>query len=199
MIVALIDKLADRIIDLLKHHQESKRKFFENYISPVYSLFEEVHAEYLKSFQKYRNMLKENRNYDKVVDELCDLIKEEHLFTTHQREKLVGLLSTPKESDLENFTFWISYYLFDSWEAFHGSYDLDHSDKGFGPQRWRKSLFDYLKGIQEGHHIGTLEKISKRHRVKAAIDVLDGLVDKMQTVYSKITKDYFELKKKYLK
>ena len=76
MVVELIDKLIDSIIKLYKFRKESKKKLFLNFIEPIYSDFETIHNEYLKSFRKYRHILKDTKI---SLKELIDKIREDYL------------------------------------------------------------------------------------------------------------------------
>lgn len=50
MIAALIDKLIDRLIQLVKYQKEVQRTFFGEFVTPSYNLFEEMQSEYLDYF-----------------------------------------------------------------------------------------------------------------------------------------------------
>ena len=85
MIIDLVDKLIDRLIQLVKHKQELSRNLFTNFIEPIYLQFEAIHQQYLISFKGYRDFLKETNT---SIESLVDKIKEDKLFNEGKRRKI---------------------------------------------------------------------------------------------------------------
>lgn len=87
MIIDLIDKFIDRCIQLVKYNQEIHRGLFYDYVNPIFLEFESIHNNYLKSFHKYRKLIKSGESFPSILD----MIQEDHLFTEGERHKLLEL------------------------------------------------------------------------------------------------------------
>lgn len=105
MLVQAIDKLIDRIIQLFQYQEKVRKETLENYIDPIYVLFEQIHNEYLKDFRKYREMIINSKSPLNASHPLFDLIKTDSLYSQDQRGKLEALidpLMRLRESKSEN-------------------------------------------------------------------------------------------------
>ena len=80
MIIDLVDKLLDRLIQLARYQQEVRQNLFENYVVPAYSQFEIVHNNYLETFKNYRELIKSADKTTDIKSSILDKIKEESLF-----------------------------------------------------------------------------------------------------------------------
>jgi len=105
MLVQAIDKLIDRIIQLFQYQEKVRKETLENFIDPIYVLFEQIHNEYLKDFRKYREMIINSKLTLNASHPIFDLIKTDSLYSQGQRGKLEALidpLMRLRESKSEN-------------------------------------------------------------------------------------------------
>jgi len=108
VIIDLVDKLIDRCIQLIKSEQERRKDLFENSIKPIFEQFEIVHKEYLQSFKRYRDLLK---NPDEDLQQIIDVIETDNLFSEDQRAKLRALADGTGNFALDRFVQTIHMYL----------------------------------------------------------------------------------------
>jgi hypothetical protein len=99
MLIDLLLKLVDRLIDLAKRHEEVNRTLFVNFIQPAFQTFEIVHADYIDSLVRYSSRLADRTlamdlNHPVFADIELDALKTDHL-----RIKLKDF--KPKESSPE--------------------------------------------------------------------------------------------------
>jgi hypothetical protein len=99
MIIDLVDKLIERCLQLAKHHREVNRNLFSDFVDPIYSQMEEIHKNYLDSFQKYRALIKSTNEPFDANHQILDLIREEHLFSEGRRLKILELSRINVSSD----------------------------------------------------------------------------------------------------
>lgn len=150
MIIDLLEKLIDRLIQLAKYKQELSQEFFSNFVEPTYLEFEAIHQKYLSSFKEYRKLLKDESNSIKY---LIDRIKEDQLFGDGQRQKLHALsisnIPTKKTSEfcdsqlLESFIVNIHEYLMNPFQ-FVNEFD-GHKERVFYHQRFYNTLINVLE------------------------------------------------------
>ena len=208
MIIDLVDKIIDRSIQLFNYYKDSRHNLFNNYVEPIYSNFESLHKEYLASFQKYREIVKSSKEPLNSDHPILDSIKRDILFTTDQRSKLMELSrffelpfeGRPFGQEIYNFVYLIRNYLIrpqnrDLRNSFEGSeyfQTYEQSYVGIGDQRFRYILLDSLKKIFESQ--GPPDEFKRGE----ALRVLDSIVGEMQIYYSRITREYYNLKGKLL-
>jgi hypothetical protein len=202
MIIDLFDKLISRCLQLAERREKARKNLLDDFISPIYQEFEVIHNEYIQSFRKYRELIKTSKTQLRKNSPILDLIREDLLFTSGQRTKVIELSRFSNES-------------------------LDHGFQhyGIGRQSWRRSLIgeleeifderwqdlfdpdgeesgraddwvgEMLNSISERLGIGPndpnrMEKI-KRHQ---AIQTLDELVENMDGAYGLVTHEFTNLK-----
>jgi hypothetical protein len=143
MIIDLIDKLADRLIQLLTLRKQQRSDLLEKYVSPVFSEFETVHSAYLESFSRYRQFIPDSSDQHWIPD-LQATLERDNLFSANARSKVVRLAQSEQEESLDTFIAAISDYLL-------GARLVQSLGKEAFPhliQRWRQSLFKTLKHIE---------------------------------------------------
>ena len=192
MFVELADKLIGRILELIKHKRQSDRELFFDLVQPVYDEFSALHAEYLGTFRKYRELA---RFKSCSIDDLIDLIHEEHLFSEGQRVKLSLIPTIFVDNRLEPFASMMHEYLTRP--------DFD------GPeQRWRLGLLMGLKWLRKRTGGAQNSSLPSRYVDRCleegrkpseiAIGLIDGAVACMQERYAYVSTEYLSLKQKLL-
>lgn len=179
MIVDLVDKLADRLIQLWNYREEVDRHLFENFITPIHANFEDVHQEYVDSFRGYRQMLKTSTDPFDDNHPVLDALEEDATFNSKLRMRIHGMVSGENDPLLGKFISSI-------YDYFHRS-DLESDD---GPPS-NVARDEAQAGIREIFESGlsTAEKQSK------AIRVIDQIIEELQGKYFAETREFFELKK----
>ena len=86
MIIDLIDKLADRIIQLLTYRKQMRADLLEKYVLPVFGEFEQVHSAYLESFARYRGLI-ESSSDPNWIKSLQATLERDNLFSANCRSK----------------------------------------------------------------------------------------------------------------
>jgi len=154
MVIDLVDKLIDRLIQLVRYKQELSRNLFTNFVEPIYLQFEAIHQQYLTSFKTYRDLLKEtNTSIESVVDK----IKEDKLFNEGQRQKIYALSRSSDDQLIDSFIFHIHEYLINPYD-FANDYD-GHKNRSGLSQRWRGTLIQELERYKI--HIKSKEQIKE--------------------------------------
>ncbi len=90
MIAELVDKLMDRMIQLVQHQKERKRSLLNDFITPAFELFEKIHEDYVSAFIKFRAEAQEE-GFD--LDNLIEEIQSHYLYSESQRAKLRDIAS----------------------------------------------------------------------------------------------------------
>jgi hypothetical protein len=103
MIVDLVDRLVDRIIQLFQHHKAVKRATLTEYLEPAYGAFEAVHGTYLESFERYRSRIKSEPDLLQAASPLLDDIRKENLFSAHTRAKVLELVEAGGDQSIDSF------------------------------------------------------------------------------------------------
>ncbi len=225
MIVELADKLLDRSIQFINHRKQNRKTKLENYVKPIYELFEELHSAYLESFSKYRDMV-QNAQEDELQSDsnIIKMIQRDNLFTAHQRGKVFELAKAAEDEDVGKFMQAIYDYLLSS--RFISQREIqEHTGVGF-IQRWRSSLISELSSIFSENWRSTidpnisgpplsdddlqyeLEQKCKEFKIEPgdewrieklkrgfAFEALDGIVGEMQREYQEVNSKYLEVKK----
>lgn len=221
MIVELVDKLIDRSIQLIKHHQETRRNLLEDFVNPVFSEFESVHENYLECFQKYRDIIKSSDNPRSVIHE----IEKDHLFTEGQRRKLIELSDFSEEPMVGGFVDAIGSYLIGKYYYIFGFENKYTNWPRRGLLQGLKNVYSSYTGNPEPQEIQRkmteavqqfkIERIRKtdnalnqkgrnifdaetNYETASALYMLDSLVEEMQSRYIIVTSEYIKLKKKLL-
>jgi hypothetical protein len=192
MIVNLLDRLISRCIELKKHSIEIKKNLFVEFVNPIYLDFETIHNEYLKSFKKYRSIIKSSDDFSTICDSLCENIEEDILFNATLRVKMLELTGSMDEDILDSFILHIKNYIFVPSDIVFGNegIELDDGTILITNQVYRNNLIEELKEINEKYN-------SNEKKMNALIE-LDKIVIKMQENYALVTSCYAKLKQKLL-
>ena len=144
MIIDLVDKLADRIIQLLTFRKQQRGDLFEKYVSPVFAAFEAVHAAYLESFSRYRQAIQDSSD-QQWLPILLSMLDRDNLFSASARSKVIRLAQSEQDGSVGPFVSEIRDYLL-------GARLVDPLGKEAFPymgQRWRQGLSKTLARIEE--------------------------------------------------
>jgi hypothetical protein len=219
MIVDLIDKLVDRVVQLLNHKKQINEKLLQQYVVPVFNEFEQVHSAYLESFLCYRALI-ESSSDPAWLQSLHVMVERDNLFTAHNRSKLMQLAEIDADEIFGAFVTEIHEYLL-------GARLVNSLGSEMFPhliQRWRKSFLSTLKWISDEHWQMVLDpngagppmppetitdelaELSAKYPVQisnssandllkrsSALWALDQVVQEMQSQYHRICNAYAQL------
>lgn len=224
MLVDLIDKLVDRLIQLVQHRQEAKHKLLQEHVAPIFEAFEAVHAQYLSSFAKYRKTLKTTTDPLTESHPVFDEIRTDNLFTEHDRTRIIQLGSIDTDPEVRALVKLIHDYLVDVRVASDpiGGYQ---GGRFANPQHWRRTLLAELKAIFSESWQVVLDPNSsqpplfdsalqdalaafrkdagireddpdRQEKLKAvfAVRAVDEVVQDMQNEYAKVSMEYGRLR-----
>lgn len=223
MIVGVIDKLVDRVIQLINYRKQIRKTVLDEYVGPTYSEFEKVHKAYLDSFEKYRELLQASIQLD-MNSPILDIIQKDNLFTADQRAKVFELAKVAEDDLVGSFVQSIYRYLVDARVV-----------DPLAPERipdlvyvqfWRRSLIEVLSNIFDENWQGVidpfggrpllddeqieleLEQMFKKFNIELsdtrkieklkralALKELDNIVYEMQSAYQEVTGEFNKLKK----
>lgn len=191
-------------------------------LEEAYALFDEVHREYMESFRRYRDLVRNTKVVVGPDHPVLDAIRTDHVFTGGPREKLLGMVETSGEGALLAFAAAVKKYLtgiqrkeiyfqrpnaprmdfmrelediFGGTPATH-AYELKRLKAN---ARYR----NYLKAAQPQHPLlGLLEKdgkvtkaLSQKVKEYEILTSLDAVVEKTQAQYAEVSRAYFEAKR----
>ena len=220
MIIELVDKLVDRVIQLLTYRKQMRAALLETYVTPVFAEFEQVHSVYLESFSRYRDLIRSTQEPN-WIQSLQATLEKDNLFSANCRSKVVRLAEAEDNDTLGPFVKGICEYLM-------GARLVDPLGKKIHPlhvQRWRQSLFRTLGEIAEENWQlvidpdgarpplspeeidDELEQLRGRYPIDAktvtnqdalkracALGALDAIVTEMQSQYDQVCQAYVELR-----
>ncbi|MBD2315263.1 hypothetical protein [Phormidium tenue] len=85
--IELIDKVLDRLLQIYKYKKDKKKSFFEEFIQPLQDSFEQLHKDYLESFNSYRDKTLSDFSSEFIL-ELANDIRKDHFLTKGVRGKV---------------------------------------------------------------------------------------------------------------
>ena len=146
MLVDLVDKLVDRLIQLVTYRHQVRHKLWEEHIVRVFAPFEAVHEQYLSSFAKYRQTLKATRDPLTATHPIFEEIRTDNLFSEHERTRIIHLGSVGADPEIGTLVKLIHDYLVDVRVASDpmGGY---RGGRFSNPQHWRRTLLRELEAI----------------------------------------------------
>lgn len=111
MLLDLIEKLINKSIELAKEAQKRKRELFSDFVEPLFKVFEEVHSDYVETFKKARELIKNTKEPLETNRQLKEVILEDALLSRGQRQKLIKLAASIKPEIISDFVKAIEEYL----------------------------------------------------------------------------------------
>ena len=111
MIVEIVDKLVDRLLQLIKHRKEQNQELYSNFVEPAIADFEAVHKNYMESFKSYRTTLREGKTPLDMEHPLFDKIREDSLFSSEIRSKVAAIQELDGDTVIGPFAKAVSIYV----------------------------------------------------------------------------------------
>lgn len=142
MIVDLVDKLADRIIQLLTLRKQQRADLLDKHVAPVFAEFEAAHAAYLDSFARYRLAIQDAGDAQWLAS-LVATLDRDNLFGANARSKVIRLAQAEQDESIGAFVAELRDYLL-------GARLVGPLGREAFPhmtQRWRQSLSATLARI----------------------------------------------------
>ena len=218
MLIDLVDKLADRAIQLLTLRKRQRKELLQDYVSPVFAEFELLHSAYLESFARYREAI-QNIDERSWLQALRSTLERDNLFTAGSRSKVIQLAQAEPDESLRSFISEIRDYLL-------GARLVEPLGRDVFPnlvQRWRQGFTKTLDTIVDerwqlvidpdgaGPLLSPVEIRAEldRRRVKypisgappdalkrsCALWALDEVVWEMQSQYDRVCEAYAQLRR----
>ena len=212
----LVLKLIDRCINLAETREKGKRELFKDFVEPTFADFEAVHKNYIYSFKKYREVLRNETIPCNTAHPVFVMIAEDNLFSDDTRAKLWSQFEDPR-GPLVDFRKSIYRYL---WNV-EPELELHHSQlhrtnyKEFleaafrdnrpvwkiGDIRLSESYSDLVKEYGDNPFRDHPDKIlscddyPEVEKRNAALCKADAIVAGLQRSYSHVVKEYNRLKR----
>jgi hypothetical protein len=220
----IAEKLAERVYQLVTDtahkRQLSRQALLNAYVEPVFADFEKLHAAYLESFIRYRDLIQSTKDPN-WIRSLQATLEKENLFSANTRAKVLHVAEAEHGDLAGRFIASISEYLL-------GARLVDPLGKELSmhqAQRWRSSFFRRLTWIADKNwqmvidpdgaappmQPEEIELELQQRRAKYPVDAateddavrracalsaLDGVVAQMQYQYGEVCKAYAELRTK---
>lgn len=191
-------------------------------LEEAYALFEQVHQEYMDSFRRYRDLIKETKEEVGLDHPVLDAIRADHVFTGGPRVKLLGMAETLEGEALLPFASAVKKYLngirrkevyfqmpnaprmnfMRELEGIFGATPAAHARELKGLQADARSL-GYLKAAHPQHPLlaaaeggGKMTKaLSKKVKEYQVLAALDMVVEATQKQYARVTREYLEARR----
>lgn len=207
MIVDLVDKLLDRLLELVKLSKQARKERFQSLVQEAFAEFEAIHNNYLQSFRSYRARLADG---SASMPMIIQVIREECLFTEHQRAKLRQLseLLAAETKQYGDFFVEIHSYLTTAHDVEPVNFPPDYfAQTG---QRWFHGLLNALVDLDQllkGGEVNEDRPLPVRNLVhealestddesKAAVYLIDRFVEQLQSSFEIVSREYARLKQK---
>lgn len=84
-------KLIEKLVDLAKEKQRIRRSFHDNFVFPFMKQFENVHQEYISSFQTYRKLITEEAPTFTKNNGVFEKLESDMIYSHSSREKLMAM------------------------------------------------------------------------------------------------------------
>jgi hypothetical protein len=221
--VMLVDDLTKLILEGIDGSRAERRRFFEKFVEPIYLSFEQVHQDFLRTFNEdYRDLILSDDYSVNHGHPILAKIAQDSRSTQHVREKLLRLGNI---SDKITGSFYqsISSYLLDTYLALDDPNvsfsnaprstllrvisiafgDLNPSTIGSYYNQIR-SGYIVLPGCEllsfEDNSIKELNDQAIQERIDeikklVAISAINTIIDSLQSRFSLVLVEYAELKK----
>lgn len=198
IILDLVEKLIDRLIQLAQYKQKADERLFREFVEPIFADLERIHHHYLQSFRVFRKMLQDD---SEELGTVIEKIREEYIFSEGQLSKLREFVSVQGLGTPELVDFYRAIYFFLT--AVHD----DHNALDALPSHPFYPYYSEMRRDQVWFHgaIDGLVRGQYRHdsghspNTRDSIIVLDGLVHQLQDSYGEICSMYANLKAKLLR
>jgi hypothetical protein len=99
MMVDLIDKLIDRIIQLVNHRKERGQKVVTDILEPLLDSFNEVHESYMNTFKQLHTSLQSSSSVIADRERIFNQLYVESIFNWDKRSSLYNAISKANIDD----------------------------------------------------------------------------------------------------
>jgi hypothetical protein len=198
-IIALIELVINRSEKI----KESRKEFFNDFVEPAYSQFKSVHEDYLKSFQRYRELIKHSNEPLSLEHKVIAEIRQDHINTRNIRQELLNVSevidnqfqgdyfekyrqkSRKSQSEPEfGFADAVLKYLLLGTNSNENLLDGEEMYPGNAP---RLNAVKNLRGIFS-------KEWDEKTKIKESIAKLNDVLENIQAEYDTVNKQYLKLK-----
>lgn len=200
MFLDLADKIISRCLQLIGYVRTRREDEFKRLIEEPYHTFCELHEEYLKSFMIYRERLVEAKDMD--ISSILDEISRDAIFNLHKRSKLRAALENCPRDDFSKLMKSIKVYLDWDGPGMRTTKRLPYDVTDDVQRTVSANLRSMLKNIPRGVAFRMLAEIQKSkfdidRRRQASVILIDEIVATIQELQSRVTKEYYVLRKEF--
>lgn len=197
MLLDLLEQLVDACLQSGGQRQAQQQPSFNDFVEPVYQLFQQVHEQYLENFRAYRARLSEPGAFGAKVEELCARLSADNRLSADQEAKVIlfveaarrQLTSYVRDDPLIGFITGIASYLSRAFTEVSGT-------------QYTGATLHVTSPVFRNHLVGQIRKIvveaalTEAGKQAAAAQVLDGIVAELQSGFVVVTESYQTLRAK---
>jgi hypothetical protein len=108
-----MSSLLDRLIQLVTRREALNRSHYADFIAPMMVDLDAVHKDYIESFRRYQELLRDTSHPITMQHPIFEAMDNDNALSAGLREKVICAWSSdPPDSDLAEFSFAISHYLY---------------------------------------------------------------------------------------
>jgi hypothetical protein len=191
MLLDLLEQLLDACLQFGRQGQEQHRPALDDFVEPIYQLFQKVHEQYLENFKEYRATLAAPGAFSAKAEDLCARLSADNRFSADQEAKVILFMDAARQQLT--------------------SYVSDDAQIGFitGLCSYLSRAFTEVSGTQytgDTLHVrspvfrnrltGQIKKIvaeaalNEERKQAAAVRVLDGIVAELRSGFAAVTESY---------
>lgn len=198
--------LLDRLATLPVTSQTTQFDLFRYFMKPLYSTFEQLHNDYLDSFNRYWMTITEtelplNEDHPIFNEIRVDSVFSRHLRSRlqHQNAKWFGNLKDMVQLDCRNFITAVGNYILytvrEKWVLFSSielpdPFDSDWFKASGGPGERsnipRKLLLHFLM-------VGFKDATNEEKRREVALKIIENIIEILQSLFDDVSKAYAKL------
>lgn len=171
MLTQLLDRLVDRLIQLIEHRRNRQEKLFREVLQPCLEDLEKLHQEYSGSFRRYRILLQESSRPLGENHPIFDQIHEDAVFAAGDRlnvwQRLQGFSGTIADQLILDVVNYI-------WFLYSPGMRADPSGNPY-----RSQLSRELRAVFSGTR-------TEAEKKRAAMRLIDGAVRLEQENYAQV-------------
>jgi len=106
--IELVDRLIDRVIQLVNYKKAHDRAFLDNHITPTFEAVSALHEAYLASFKDYLAVVD---TCTESLQSLIDRVETEKIFEDHARQRILAAISSLPDVSCAEFVSQVRRYL----------------------------------------------------------------------------------------
>lgn len=187
--------------------KESRKEFFNNFVDPAYSQFKLIHEDYLKSFQKYRDLIRHSNEPLNLEHQVITEIRQDHISTRNIRQEALNL------AEIVDNQFQGDYFDKQTQKKKKGQSEpefafadaiLNYILLGTSSNYYLLDQESYPGNAPRSVVVTNLTKIfgeeeDEKLKIKKSIMKLNGVLEDLQLQYDNVNKQYLQLKVYFLK